>query len=391
LSTALSTFDVDSDCCGPAPCSVGYCIDLTSAITGGTSFGYVAVCCDYDSTVTIPGYGTFPLHADGACGWRSACLAIPWTTAVPAASGGSLKVHLGVDGYIYYDLYTDGACATFHHTGVAGNPSSVIGVLGTGYTIKWVGGFATGIAGDLLWTSPNASACCSPTFTGTVSCCGRLPGATVTAHDATAGGTVLGSTTTDSVGAFTLAGLTGQTIGNNIVIVITPPSARINGANITLTYSAGGSSSILWTCGGTSSLGGITLTPATGFKCSATPGCPIPTTTVLNGSFGGLLGAGTLTYNPAHFQWEGSKNVGPFACSGNNDTFNVSWTGTVLTIAWLGAAIDCCPGTGPFYATACSYIFNSGATVSCPPAYSVSFTVAADSFGIHGTALTIIE
>src|SRR5208283_1162502 len=62
---------------------------------------------------------------------------------------------------------------------------------------------------------------CTCTISGTIRGCNslNLPGATITAHDATAGGTVLGTATSAANGSYSIS-TTGAISGNAIVVVI---------------------------------------------------------------------------------------------------------------------------------------------------------------------------
>lgn len=138
--------------------------------------------------------------------------------------------------------------------------------------------------------------CTSPTINGNVKGCSsrNAEGVTVEAHDSTSGGTLLGSTTTDSSGNYSLSGLTGATSGNNIVLVYAYGS-RFNAATTTLTYTSGTPSSSQWSCGVTTSGVGKTLSVASGYRCCGLTGCaiPIPNTLYVTTSYGSW----TCTWN----------------------------------------------------------------------------------------------
>jgi hypothetical protein len=151
----------------------------------------------------------------------------------------------------------------------------------------------------------SAPSCASPTISGRLTGCGSVPypGVTIEAHDATAGGTLLGTATTDGSGNYTLSSLTGSISGNVIVLVALVDATRFTSTTKTLTY--GGPSSTAWTCGATSTNVNMTATPATGYVCLSCGGCylPVATTLYLTDS---VIGTITLTYSTGTFRWEGT-------------------------------------------------------------------------------------
>lgn len=134
-------------------------------------------------------------------------------------------------------------------------------------------------------------------------CAVGYPGVTIEAHDATAGGTLLGTTTTDGSGYYTLSSLAGAISGNAIVLVALVDAIRFNALTQTLTH--GGPSSTQWTCGGASTGVNMSATPATGYVCLICGSCylPVSTTLYLTDS---VVGTITLTYNTGTTRWEGS-------------------------------------------------------------------------------------
>lgn len=132
--------------------------------------------------------------------------------------------------------------------------------------------------------------------------CNSLPlgGATIEAHDSTAGGTLLGSTTTASDGTFTLTGLSGQTAGNAIVLV--RKKTRFNDSNVTLSYTAGTPTGAQWSCGATTNGLGTTLTIATGYHCVVCCADPLPETLYQSLSRLGVT-AEEMTYDAVNNWW----------------------------------------------------------------------------------------
>lgn len=220
--------------------------------------------------------------------------------------------------------------------------------------------------------------CASPTIHGKVTGCGGLniQGATVTAHDATAGGASLGSTTTNSTGDYTLSGLSGQVSGHAIVVVIS--HARITAANRTLSYAATVGFNTQWGCGQTTATDttGAT-TPAAGYHCTGQCGLPIKDTLTLTDS---VYGGATLTYNATFDVWTGSAGAtfggtGPpcGTCAGSAVTIFYTLDAALMQLqvtVTAGGAPDC-PWTGPGAVGA----LPVGLTGTCPPSFSESGTI----------------
>jgi hypothetical protein len=226
--------------------------------------------------------------------------------------------------------------------------------------------------------------CASPTIGGTVTGCNSLAvaGLTVEAHDATVGGTLMGSTTTNSSGVFSLSGLSPVTSGNAIVI-------RIVGANgftdrtISLAYTTGTASASLWGCGKTSALGTLVMTSniaATHICLSGyttpTPLCAYPWPRTLNGTHS-FFGAFTLNY-VAGTVWGGSLSyaypgctVGGTTCVGAtvavNFQFQASASVLVCQVRWNTTASFCPTAVGT--ARGDDHTMTS---LTCPPSLSVS-------------------
>ncbi len=147
----------------------------------------------------------------------------------------------------------------------------------------------------------------SPTFSGTVKGCNTIGarGITVTAHDSTSTGTVLGSTTTGSSGTYSLTGLSGEVVGNAIVLVFSDSSGRFANSTVSLAYTAGTPGSTQWSCGKTTTVANITLTVNSGYTCPFSATCAYPwqdTPVLLSDSYTGINA--TLTWNAGLGYWE---------------------------------------------------------------------------------------
>jgi hypothetical protein len=101
--------------------------------------------------------------------------------------------------------------------------------------------------------------CASPTLDGHTLGCNSsvLPGVAVEAHDSTAGGALLGTTTSDAAGNFTLSGLSGAVPGNSIVLIYS--RSRFVSVNRTLTYTAATPAATEWGCAKTTTLNAETM------------------------------------------------------------------------------------------------------------------------------------
>jgi hypothetical protein len=173
--------------------------------------------------------------------------------------------------------------------------------------------------------------CASPTITGTVTGCGSLAvnGLTVEARDSTSTGTLLGSTTTNSSGAYTLSGLTGHVSGNAIVLVFKFGS-RFTTTTTTLSYTTGTPTSTQWSCGASTAAGTKAMgTAASGYHCY--PGCAIPLADTL--SYTDVNGTVSMTYSAGAWR----------ACS----------TKTSMSTVVTSVAVSCAPSVSttsvPYY------------------------------------------
>jgi hypothetical protein len=231
--------------------------------------------------------------------------------------------------------------------------------------------------------------CASPTFTGTITGCNSLvvPGITVEAHDATAGGTLLGSTTTNSSGVYTLSGLTGQVSGHTIVIVVVGGANGFANVNQNRTYTAGAPNAFQWSCGATtpSSTIAIGSSLAAGFTCPPTYSvpatqCAYPWPNVLHGThsrFGaftatrsGITWSGTATYS-----YPGCGGPSPCACPAQSGktvtiTLTVSGASLISQIQWGIDGSNC-----PFNGVTVYTQTNNAISLTCPPALSITLGI----------------
>lgn len=140
--------------------------------------------------------------------------------------------------------------------------------------------------------------CASPTLSGTVyNCLNPTVGATVEAHDNTAGGTTLATTTTDGSGNYTLSGMS-VTSGNAIVLVVVA-SGRFAALNYSLAWTSGTVTTTTWKCG-TAGNYNLQRVGATGYHCSGL--CDVPLMNNLQCTVASTYGffpgpeSGTLVY-----------------------------------------------------------------------------------------------
>lgn len=271
-----------------------------------------------------------------------------------------------------------------------------------------------------VYQSPGACGCpaagCAVTVTGHVTGCSalNLPGATVEAHDTTAGGTLLGSTTTDSGGNYSLT-VSGATAPHNLVIVIKDPP-RFADATVTLTYATSGDPGT-WKCGATSAGVDAALSAAAAYVCYGSL-CALPIKRILQGSAGHAF---TLTYNPASDRWWGTTTytviklvsvttAAPCDCNTTVTPINVTYefplspgAGTPDIGEYWGRAeaglcdayyLDSTPGPNPTvilptYDPSCvAHAFGAMEirasdtnSLICPPAFSWSGTVTSPGTG----------
>ena len=182
---------------------------------------------------------------------------------------------------------------------------------------------------------------CTTTISGNLTGCNNmnLPGATVAAHASTAGGTLLGTTTTDASGNFSLVSISA-TSGGAIVLVLSHPSNRFVVQNITLTYISGTPNSSQWSCSKTTAVGTKALLPATGFYCITCDVVPLPPTVYFSDTMWGINSL-ALTYDVANNRW--------------TSTLSYSYPGCVNP----GASCNCPPATVPIECRLGSYINNT--------------------------------
>jgi hypothetical protein len=238
---------------------------------------------------------------------------------------------------------------------------------------------------------------CAVAITGHVTGCGglSLAGCTVEAHDGTTGGTLLGTTTTDASGNYSLTGLDG-TVGNAIVVVF-KKSPRFTQATTTLAYHATDGTSTTWSCGKTSSGVNKALTAASGYQCLSACADPVSETLYLTDS---MYGATTIAWTGGG--WGGGKTVafgGSGAGCGDcppDATIAVQYFMTALT-AGLSVSIkqvSGCPDHTGFVATMADKL----PVIICPPSFSAVMTPYPSAAGYvdafydcSGATLTVTE
>ena len=220
------------------------------------------------------------------------------------------------------------------------------------------------------------AATCSTTINGKIIGCTSLglPSISVEAHDATAGGTLIATTTTDASGNYTFSGISGVS-GNNIVIVPVPGS-RFVAVNRTLTWtSASTVTSAQWGCNKTTGTANTTQTPASGYHCGF--GCVYPVADTLNGTdswFGSftLVNSGSgWVMSPASFNY---TYAGCFGCPAKTVTItygSFEWH-------WTAQPSGCPDNVG---ANPCNTVFSGTTTCYIPgtSAFSVNGTWPAGS------------
>lgn len=253
---------------------------------------------------------------------------------------------------------------------------------------------------------PGPPSGCALTIGGRLIGCNtfRLQSITVEAHDSTAGGTLLGTATTNSSGDYTI-NVTGATAGNSIVFV-PAVGARFTSPNRTLTWTATGTpGATQWSCGAFTAMGPITYAAATGYHCSLDCAIPLPDTLHLTDS---LYGSCVLTWTAG--DWVGSLgasfggSTNPpclTTCAADSVTIGYIWNGGfsggsrgVTATAGIGGD---CPGHAPGPAGA----IPTGGTSSssCPFAFSFTQTTGLgdwslariDNLYCAGVTITIVE
>jgi hypothetical protein len=221
------------------------------------------------------------------------------------------------------------------------------------------------------------SGTCTTTIGGNVQGCSNInaPGITVEAHDATAGGTLLASATTDGSGNYTLPGFAAVS-GNDIVLVFSLAVARFAPATKTFTFKAiaGAPSSTQWKCSNTTAAGSTTLTPATDYHCIS--GCAFPIYKDLPYT-SSILGGGTLHWAGGTV-WSTVLSSSSPACGGcaggpTNITVSMDCGANAGGVGFWsdGAPFSGCPGTVAQTSSGWGYV---GATRVCPESGTFSIT-----------------
>jgi hypothetical protein len=217
--------------------------------------------------------------------------------------------------------------------------------------------------------------CAPPTLQGqnVKGCSQNLAGCTVEAHDGTATGTLLASTTTNASGNWSLL-VTGAISGHDIVLVFKKTPRHVAQTR-TLTWSASSFGGSQWRCGATSTNvgAGVNLAPAPGYRCVACAD-PAPETLHITSSF---FGSTTLNYDVASARWIGTypaRSVGFCGCTAATQAVPVSFDAGGLT--GVRETWDCCSGSYCPYVAGCQHgpfikLIN-GSITSCPTTFSWS-------------------
>jgi len=190
---------------------------------------------------------------------------------------------------------------------------------------------------------------CTTTLTGTLTGCNALDlqGATVEAYDQTDAGDLLGTTTTDANGDWTLADIPAIP-GNDIVVKYV--TTRFDDVGVTLEYTTGDPGDTGWTCGGVTDLGTQALagSVAAGYQCITD--CAWPIATSLHITYTGP----TLTHTVAGGgggAWTGSTGYGYPGCGSCppltvNVAANYQPAVNQLQLNWFKHDVTPCPGGG---------------------------------------------
>lgn len=216
---------------------------------------------------------------------------------------------------------------------------------------------------------------CSTTINGrATSCAGGAPGITAEAHDATSGGTLLGTATTDASGNYSIA-VAGAIAGNAIVVVL--KHTRLNTATRTLSYTPFAlPASTQWTCGVATPTATTAMTAAAGYHCSTLCALPLKDTLHLTDS---VYGTDTLTWLVGTTWASAGKSVsfgGSVApctvCPAATTTIQYLMdTNISVANTFVGSCPDAAGGSvaaGPGGGTSSS--------LTCPPSFSFSLTIS---------------
>lgn len=235
------------------------------------------------------------------------------------------------------------------------------------------------IGGGCQCCSSSPPPCTPPTILGNVQGCNGLTqaGITVEAHDSTAGGTLLGTTTTNAGGNYTLA-LTSATAGNDIVIVPAPVGRFDPSNNITLTYTPGFPFGNKWGCGWFTFGINFTLTAASGYTCIG--GCfyPVKNTLTLTDS---VYGGATIVNSGSGWVGSTSATFGGSAappcnntCIGIGTTIFYEWDGgSLASDFFVGCYINAIGCPGPFVNTLAANP-STAPSITCPLSFSFTLT-----------------
>jgi hypothetical protein len=222
----------------------------------------------------------------------------------------------------------------------------------------------------MLMVVPCCCGGCTTTINGKIIGCNSLglPSVSVEAHDATAGGTLLATTTTDSGGNYTFAGITG--VSGNAIVIVPVSLVRFTAVNRTLTWTSGATpTSSQWGCGKTTPAVNTVQTVATGYFCFS--GCAYPVAATLHGTdtwFGSFTlvntGSGWLLSPGISYSYPGC-----FGCPAKTVTVTFS----SIEWHWKATFAGCPDDTA---SSPCNTVF--GGLITC-------FIPGVSAFGITGT------
>lgn len=210
---------------------------------------------------------------------------------------------------------------------------------------------------------------CTATIPGKIIGCNSLglPSITVEAHDATAGGTLLASTTTDASGNYTFTNISA--VSGHAIVIVPVSLVRFTAVNRTLSWISGTPVfSSQWGCGKSSPSANTIQTPATGFFCFA--GCAYPVAATLHltdswfGSFTVVNSGSGWVYPTVSYSYPGC-----FGCPARTVTVtfsNLEWH-------WLtDNSVNQCPNDSG--ATLAANAFTGGQVCFVPGVSAFSFS-----------------
>lgn len=223
--------------------------------------------------------------------------------------------------------------------------------------------------------SPGNCACgpCSVDILGKILGCSSfaLTGLTVEAHDATAGGSLLASTTTNISGDYTFTGVPG--VAGNDIVIVPIGGLRFVANNRTLNWTSGTPSATQWSCGFTTPTTTRTLLPATGYHCISSCAYPVKDTLDFTDS---VLGSWVITWVAG--QWQGTHSYSysgdpcGLGCTAQTLTLNALWNGAAINVTWGNSNNPTTPFVAqcPLSGGAFSVGYAITPTIICPPSFS---------------------